>query len=58
MTESISNQLYSLDAEKSIIGSLLIDNDLYDRISDIISSRDFFNQVNKILYNAIMSNVN
>ena len=30
------NELYEINAERSIIGSLLIDNDCYDKISDKI----------------------
>ncbi|WP_440994777.1 DnaB-like helicase N-terminal domain-containing protein, partial [Cysteiniphilum litorale] len=32
----------SLSAERSVIGSLILDNDVYDRISDILTPQDFF----------------
>ena len=31
MTNSTINQLQSLNAERSVIGSLILDNDVYDR---------------------------
>ena len=53
MTNSTINQLQSLDAERSVIGSLILDNDVYDRISDILAPQDFFNTANKLIYQHI-----
>ncbi|WP_440994805.1 DnaB-like helicase N-terminal domain-containing protein, partial [Cysteiniphilum litorale] len=33
---------HSISAERSVIGSLILDNDVYDRISDILTPQDFF----------------
>jgi replicative DNA helicase len=43
----------SLSAERSVIGSLILDNDVYDRISDILTPQDFFHPANKLIYKHI-----
>ena len=43
----------SLLAERSVIGSLILDNDVYDRISDVLTPQDFFHPSNKLIYRHI-----
>ncbi|WP_440993531.1 replicative DNA helicase [Cysteiniphilum litorale] len=44
---------HSISAERSVIGSLILDNDVYDRISDILTPQDFFHPANKLIYKHI-----
>ena len=44
------NELYEINAERSIIGSLLIDNDFYDKISDKIQANDFYDKRHQMIY--------
>ncbi|MDA1060711.1 MAG: replicative DNA helicase, partial [bacterium] len=44
---------HSLDAEKSVIGSLLIDKDAVIKISDFLKSEDFYHDAHRIIYQAI-----
>jgi replicative DNA helicase len=44
---------HSLDAEKSVLGSLLIDKDAIIKIADMIKPDDFYYEKNAIIYNAI-----
>ena len=53
MTTPNKNQEVSIYAERSVIGSLILDNDVYDRISDILTPNDFFHSANRIIYQHI-----
>ncbi len=44
---------YSLEAEKSTLGSLLIDKDSIVKISDILKPEDFYHDAHKLIYQAI-----
>ncbi len=44
---------HSLDAEKSVIGSLLIDKNAVVKISDFLKSEDFYHDAHRIVYQAI-----
>jgi replicative DNA helicase len=39
---------HSISAEESVISSLILDNDAYDRISDILTPQDFFTPAHKL----------
>lgn len=43
----------SIDSEKAVVGSLIIENDKLDEISNTISVEDFYHSENKIIYDAI-----
>ncbi len=45
---------HSLDAEKSVLGSLLIDKDSIVKISDFLRSEDFYHDSHKLIYKAIL----
>ncbi|RAT11116.1 MULTISPECIES: SPI-7-type island replicative DNA helicase [Lonsdalea] len=42
--------LYSSDAEQSVIGGLMLDNDLWDEIALRLNADDFFHKVHKVLF--------
>uniref|UniRef100_A0A1A9Z0W7 Replicative DNA helicase n=1 Tax=Glossina pallidipes TaxID=7398 RepID=A0A1A9Z0W7_GLOPL len=41
---------HSLEAEQSIIGSLMLNNDYWDEISDKINYSDFFNKAHQLIF--------
>jgi replicative DNA helicase len=45
---------HSLEAEKSTLGALLIDQDAIIKIADVISAEDFYSPANALIFNAIM----
>lgn len=47
---------YSVDAEKSVIGSLLLDNQTIKLIEDILTQNDFYLESHKRIYKAIIDN--
>jgi len=50
MADLLNNQLQSMDAERSVIGALILDNDVYDRISDLLTPADFFYSPHRAVY--------
>ena len=41
------------EAEKAILGALLMREDAYDIVSEVIDSRDFYQPMNGVIYTAI-----
>ena len=48
------NSLHSLEIEKSILGSILIDPNIIYNISDRINSSDFYFNFNQLIYESIL----
>lgn len=46
-------QPHSLEAERSVLGSLLIENDGYDKISSQLETKDFFRDAHQKIFEAI-----
>lgn len=46
---------HSLEAERSVIGSLLVDKDAIVKISDFLHGDDFYHDAHKIIYEGIVS---
>ena len=43
----------NIEAEQSVIGSILVNNEIFDEISTIISSLNFYEPMHQKIYNAI-----
>jgi len=43
------------EAERSVLGAILIDKDAINLVSETLSSKDFYNDLNGILYEAMLS---
>jgi replicative DNA helicase len=52
--------IHSLEAEQSVLGSILIDNSVIDQLLDKVSAEDFFNDGHRFLFEAMtnLSNTN
>jgi replicative DNA helicase len=46
---------HSLEAEQSILGGLLLDNDAVDRIGDLVYEEDFYSEAHRIIYRHILA---
>lgn len=44
---------YSLEAEQSVLGGLLLDNEAWDRISGVLVADDFFRKEHRLIFRAI-----
>ena len=45
---------HSLEAEQSVLGGLLLDNEAADRVGDIASAEDFYSEAHRIIYRHAM----
>ena len=43
----------NIEAEQSIIGSILISNEIFDDVSNIINSKNFYDPMHQKIFNAI-----
>ena len=46
---------HSVDSEQSVLGGLLLHNQAWDRVVDILSSNDFYQASHRIIYDAIVT---
>ncbi|HWD35194.1 MAG TPA: DnaB-like helicase C-terminal domain-containing protein, partial [Casimicrobiaceae bacterium] len=52
-TDSLKLPPHSLEAEQSVLGGLLLDNDAADRVGDVVSSEDFYSDAHRVIYRHI-----
>ena len=45
---------HSLEAEQSVLGGLLLDNEAADRIGDVVAGEDFYNDAHRVIYDHIL----
>src|SRR5690554_4800033 len=46
---------HSVEAEQSVLGGLVLDNNAWERISDQLIERDFYRQDHRLIYRAIFT---
>jgi replicative DNA helicase len=46
---------HSLEAEQSVLGGLMLENDAADRIGDVVSADDFYSDAHRIVYRHIVA---
>ena len=44
---------HSIEAESSVLGGLLLDNDAWDRVGDMLTERDFYRYEHRMVFSAI-----
>jgi len=49
---------HSLESEQSVLGALMLDNNAWDRIADVISASDFYRYDHRYIFEAIVSLIN
>ncbi|HSN45980.1 MAG TPA: DnaB-like helicase N-terminal domain-containing protein, partial [Casimicrobiaceae bacterium] len=45
---------HSLEAEQSVLGGLLLDNDAADRIGDVVADADFYSEAHRLIHQHIV----
>ena len=45
---------HSTEAEQAVIGGLMLKNDAFDSVSEILSDRDFYNKDHQLIFNAML----
>jgi len=46
---------YSRDAERSVLGALMLDNRAWDQVSDVLSDTDFYRPEHRLIYQAMQA---
>lgn len=50
--------LWSPEAEASLLGGLMLDNSLWDRVGDLVSAGDFFKNEHRLIFGALSAMLN
>jgi replicative DNA helicase len=49
----MSQELYNIEAEQALLGGLLIDNEAWDRVADLVRENDFSSRDHRMIFRAI-----
>jgi len=52
-TEQLKVPPHSIEAEQAVLGGLMLDNEAWDKVADIISDKDLYRQDHRVIYNGI-----
>ncbi len=52
-TETLRVPPHSVDAERAVLGGLMLDNKAWDRIADVVTAEDFYRHDHRLIFNAI-----
>ena len=44
---------HSIEAEQSVLGGLMLDNQAWEQIGDVITEEDFYRHVHRLIFRAI-----
>ena len=46
---------HSIEAEQSVLGGLMLDNDAWDKVSGLIIAQDFYHRAHRLIFTAMQS---
>ena len=49
---------HSIESESSVLGGLLLDNNAWDRVGDVLAEDNFYRHEHKLIFTAISSMIN
>ncbi|MDO4433500.1 MAG: replicative DNA helicase [Alysiella sp.] len=49
---------HSIEAEQSLLGGLLLENNAYDRVADVVSEEDLYRHEHRLIFRAIIALIN
>ena len=49
---------HSIEAEQSVLGSMLIDPESWDKVAELVTDTDFYNRSHQIIFRAIIRLLN
>ena len=52
--DSLKLPPHSLEAEQSVLGGLLLDNDAVDKVGDVLADPDFYSEAHRLIYTHIL----
>ncbi len=53
--EALKLPPHSLEAEQSVLGGLLLDNDAADRVGDVLADGDFYSEAHRLIFRHILA---
>jgi replicative DNA helicase len=51
--ESLKVPPHSIEAEQSVLGGLMLDNEAFDRVAELVVSHDFYTRTHKLIFEAM-----
>ena len=57
-TVNLKTPPHSIEAEQSVLGGLLLDNEAWDKVGDKVTSDDFYHPRHRIIYSAMAKSAN
>jgi replicative DNA helicase len=51
--ESLKVPPHSIEAEQSVLGGLMLDNEAFDRVAELVVSQDFYTRTHKLIFEAM-----
>lgn len=51
--QSLKIAPHSIEAEQAVLGGLMLDNNAWDKVADILTEADFYRQDHRLIFNAI-----
>ena len=52
-TEALKVPPHSVEAEQSVLGGLMLDNETWDKVADLVSEDDFYRRDHRLIYRSI-----
>lgn len=52
-TEKLRVPPHSLEAEQSVLGGLMLDNEAWDQIADVVTEKDFYRRDHRMIFRAV-----
>ena len=52
-TQSLKVPPHSIDAEQSLLGGLMLDNNAWNDVADVVSGKDFYRSEHQLIFHAI-----
>ena len=53
--EALRSAPHSIEAEQSVLGGLMLDNDAWDKVSGLIIAQDFYHRAHRLIFTAMQS---
>jgi replicative DNA helicase len=57
-TEALKLPPFSIEAEQAVLGGLMLDNNAWDKVADVINEEDFYRRDHRLIFRAIASLAN
>ena len=49
------SELYNIEAEQSVLGSILLDKDVMEKVTDILEEKDFYKEAHRVIYKSMIN---